>query len=118
MRKIGTTLLMTAAAAMVAAPVAAAPAANPNTASYWSAELGLKCYKTSISDVHKWVANRDFAAVVVKGGAVDYGFGKGIWVYEDVMKGTKIYAPKNNGGQVADISWLIVCKGDGGYPTT
>jgi hypothetical protein len=114
-KKLGGAVFAAAAVgAMLVAPAGAAPGhvppSNTNSVAYWEYELDMDCTKTSIANVRKWYADGAYEAVVVKGGAVDSGWGKGVKVYMDVEMGDKIRAPKNNGGQVADISWLITCN--------
>ena len=52
--------------------------------------------------------------VVVKGGSVDSGYGRGIDVL-DVRAGDVVGAPLNPGGQQAALSCLIVCEDDQDY---
>ena len=95
---------------------------NYNSAENWSAVLSdelqrdVTCVKTELS-APSWDVDEDYLlAVVVKGGSVDHGPGPGIIVYtgDDAGYGMPLYAPENRGGNVADISWVMKCKGTGG----
>jgi hypothetical protein len=86
-----------------------------NSADYWSTELGLECEKLDDLDIEYWEADGDYTAVIMKGGSYDHGDGPGIKVYFGVATGEILYAPVNNGGNVADISWAMLCGGDD-YP--
>ncbi len=89
---------------------------NYNSDENWSEVLGLECEKIDDLDIPFWEADGDYAAVVVKGGSVDSGSGPGVKVYEEVVAGDVLYAPLNKGGNVADISWAMLCMGEPVYP--
>ena len=104
-----------ASVGLAAGSALAAPPFNYNSDENWSEVLGLECEKLDDLDIPSWEADSDYPAVVVKGGSVDYGYGKGVMLYEDVMEGDILFAPVNRGGNVADISWAMLCLGDD-YP--
>jgi hypothetical protein len=108
-------LAVAASLGLASGSALAGPPFNYNSAENWSEVLGLECEKLDDLDIPEWEADGDYAAVVMKGGSVDYGSGPGIKVYEDVMEGDVLYAPMNKGGNVADISWAMLCLGDD-YP--
>ena len=114
MKKLTATLIVSAAAAMaIAAPAAAN--VNTNSASYWSNQLGVECTKLPTAAMMWWTADNDYKYVLVKGGAVDYGYGAGVKLWSDVVTGDQVGAPINGGGQQAAISWIITCGPGGGY---
>jgi hypothetical protein len=116
------TVSVAAAAVLGLAGLAAAPAmadAPPktNSAAYWSELMGLDCSKAELGDgaSSSWVADGDYALVLVKGGSVDtYGLGPGITPYFGVVAGDVVTTSANAGGQAAGISWLMTCEGEYG----
>jgi hypothetical protein len=92
---------------------------NYNDSAYWSAVTGYECTKVeypSGSRVTSTALDGSFPLVVVKGGSVDWGLGRGIATYGAVTAGDVVAPPLNAGGQQAAISWLMTCTGenDGG----
>ena len=114
MKRASTVLLAAAGAvALVAGPAAAGPV-NTNSAGYWSAQLSLTCTKTesaALAGSTSWTSDGYYAAVLIKGGSVDSGWGPGIVVYRNVQTGQNFDSATNAGGQVAGISWLMTCTG-------
>lgn len=111
---------------------AATNSGNPNDASYWEVP-GTQCYKhVSDGGAHgsvidgavvlntfdqAWFGDH-WALLIVKGGAVDYGYGAGNAVFPLPTAGTPYYPPLNGGGQVPAVSHWIVCKGETQSTTT
>jgi hypothetical protein len=105
-------LAVAASLGLAAGSAQAAKPFNFNSDKNWSTVLGLECEKIDDLDIEYWDATGYFDAVVVKGGSVDYGSGPGIEVYTQVVEGQRLFAPENAGGNVADISWAMLCEGD------
>jgi LPXTG-motif cell wall-anchored protein len=102
---------------------------NPNDPDYWESrtEHPSTCYYHEASggshgrlaDSGKAVKLNAFdpswgthwELLVVKGGSVDNGYGRGNAVYHHPSAGVNYYPPSNGGGQRPDVSHWIVCKG-------
>jgi hypothetical protein len=121
------------AAGLVAAPFvgmtaanAEGPADNTNNTEYWEGlytEHQADCYKDSHGSItndgdavtlpafnQDWPGDH-WEVLIVKGGSVDNGDGPGNKVYNHPEAGVPYFAPLNDGGQQADVSHWIVCKG-------
>ena len=116
----------------LAAPAAATQPPGPNRPEYWEERYpnAVACYKvegakssahgtisqdkksiTLVPFQQSWLGDR-WEVLIVKGGSVDTGFGPGNAVYDLPSAGVAYSAPNNNGGNVADVSHWIVCKGE------
>lgn len=102
---------------------------NPNDPDYWESrtEHPSTCYKHTadggshggLADNGKAVKLKTFQPswgthwelLVVKGGSIDVGYGRGNAVYDHPSAGVNYYPPSNGGGQRPSVSHWIVCKG-------
>ena len=118
MKKTRAVLATAAATTLFAASAAsAAPGPNYNSAGYWGPDCTKLSEPSQGAGGQVWFADQNYALVIVKGGSVDYGYGPGNRIWEDVMPGDALMAPLNHGGQQAAISHIIVCDPGGGYET-
>ncbi|MEO6942826.1 MAG: hypothetical protein ABI238_06265, partial [Terrimesophilobacter sp.] len=119
---IGSALLLVAGFVSIGAgPANAENADNTNNTSYWeNVYPGSTCYKDdakygAVSSDGMTVTlsgSYDWTALIVKGGAVDYGQGPGNKVYGSPVSGTPYSPPLNAGNQQAAVSHWIVCVGN------
>ena len=129
LRGMAVALVAAALTIAVATPVSAAAADNTNSPEYWeiaiSNTLGgaeVHCYKDSHGSVtadgksvvldtfqESWFGT-GYAALIVKAGSGGED-GNGNKVYMFPNAGTPYLTPLNAGGQQADVSHWIVCKG-------
>lgn len=102
---------------------------NPNDPDYWESrtEHPSTCYyheadggsHGGLADNGKAVKLKAFQPswgthwelLVVKGGSIDVGYGRGNAVYGHPSAGVNYYPPSNGGGQRPSVSHWIVCKG-------
>lgn len=102
---------------------------NPNDPDYWESrtEHPSTCYyheadggsHGGLADNGKAVKLKAFQPswgthwelLVVKGGSIDVGYGRGNAVYDHPSAGVNYYPPSNGGGQRPSVSHWIVCKG-------
>ena len=120
---IGSALLLVAGFVSLGAgsSSATAPVDNTNEITYWETQYpsGTTCFKDTDAAPYGAVTDSgmtvtlagsyDWVALIVKGGAVDYGDGPGNKVYSSPSSGTPYSPPLNNGGQQAAVSHWIVC---------
>ena len=102
---------------------------NPNDPDYWESrtEHPSTCYyheadggsHGGLADNGKAVKLKTFQPswgthwelLVVKGGSIDVGYGRGNAVYDHPSAGVNYYPPSNGGDQRPSVSHWIVCKG-------
>jgi hypothetical protein len=105
----------------------AASAASNNEA-YWEGVYGLDCdkiYDGEGAEIDSWVADADYAVVIVKAAGQNVGDNANT-IFEDVSEGETVWADTNGnsqfdpGGQNGDknISHIIVCEAEETTTTT